>query len=151
MLLFGLVLVLLFGLVGGLDQQAIGVSQRPNQGIIRSALSALLSGLLGTLLFGLMFGLAVEPGLGLSVGSLFGLLFGLNYGGTVVIQHSTLRLLLALSSLAPLRYGAFLDHAAGRVLLRRVGGGWVFVHRLLLDYFAGLAPGLGMTGEEGER
>jgi hypothetical protein len=33
------------------------------------------------------------------------------------------------------------------VLLRRVGRGWVFVHRLLLDYFASLAPGLGMASE----
>jgi hypothetical protein len=56
-------------------------------------------------------------------------------------------LLLARAGLAPLRYAAFLDHAAGRVLLRRVGRGWVFVHRLLLDYFASLAPGLGMASE----
>jgi hypothetical protein len=55
------------------------------------------------------------------------------------------------AGLAPLRYATFLDHAAARVLLRRVGGGWVFVHRLLLDYFAGLAPGLGMVSEGEEQ
>ncbi|HEU4325037.1 MAG TPA: hypothetical protein VFS21_17990, partial [Roseiflexaceae bacterium] len=64
--------------------------------------------------------------------------------GTMMIEHPLVRLLLAHADLAPLRYAAFLDHAAERVLLRRVGGGWVFVHRLLLDYFAGLAPGLGV-------
>ncbi|HEU4328738.1 MAG TPA: NACHT domain-containing protein [Roseiflexaceae bacterium] len=64
--------------------------------------------------------------------------------GTWVIEAPLVRLLLAHAGLAPLRYAAFLDHAADRVLLRRVGGGWVFVHRLLLDYFAGLAPGLGV-------
>jgi hypothetical protein len=30
----------------------------------------------------------------------------------------------------------FLDYAAERVLLRKVGGGYIFVHRLLLEYFA---------------
>ncbi len=26
----------------------------------------------------------------------------------------------------------------GRIFLRRVGGGWVFIHRTLLDFFASL-------------
>jgi hypothetical protein len=33
---------------------------------------------------------------------------------------------------------AFLDEAAERLLLRKVGGGYIFVHRLLLEYFASL-------------
>lgn len=33
---------------------------------------------------------------------------------------------------------AFLDEAADRLLLRKVGGGYIFVHRLLLEYFASL-------------
>jgi hypothetical protein len=33
---------------------------------------------------------------------------------------------------------AFLDEAAQRLLLRKVGGGYIFVHRLLLEYFASL-------------
>jgi hypothetical protein len=37
------------------------------------------------------------------------------------------------------------------VLLRRVGGGWVFVHRLLLDYFAGLTPELEVVSEGEEK
>ena len=32
----------------------------------------------------------------------------------------------------------FLDYAAERILLRKVGGGYIFIHRLLLDYFASL-------------
>ncbi len=36
----------------------------------------------------------------------------------------------------PLRYVRFLDESAARILLRRVGGGYSFVHRLLLDWFA---------------
>jgi hypothetical protein len=36
----------------------------------------------------------------------------------------------------PINYARFLDYAAERVLLRKVGGGYVFIHRLLLEYFA---------------
>ncbi len=32
----------------------------------------------------------------------------------------------------------FLDEATDCILLRRVGGGYSFVHRLILDYFASL-------------
>ncbi len=32
----------------------------------------------------------------------------------------------------------FLDFAAERQLLRKVGGGYIFRHRMLMDYFAGL-------------
>ena len=36
------------------------------------------------------------------------------------------------------RYPRFLEYAHQRILLRRVGGGYMFVHKLLLDYFADL-------------
>jgi hypothetical protein len=32
----------------------------------------------------------------------------------------------------------FLDHCAKLVLLKKVGGGYIFIHRMLLDYFADL-------------
>jgi hypothetical protein len=38
----------------------------------------------------------------------------------------------------PWQYVRFLDYAADRVLLRRVGGGYSFIHPLLMDYFASL-------------
>jgi hypothetical protein len=45
---------------------------------------------------------------------------------------------LRLNGHAPLNYIRFLDYAAERILLRKVGGGYIFVHRMLLDYFASL-------------
>jgi hypothetical protein len=33
-------------------------------------------------------------------------------------------------------YVRFLDHAAKRILLRKVGGGYMFIHRMLLEWFA---------------
>jgi hypothetical protein len=48
--------------------------------------------------------------------------------------------MLRLNGSAPLNYVRFLDCAAGRIFLRKVGGGYIFVHRLLLEYFASLEP-----------
>lgn len=58
------------------------------------------------------------------------------YGGLDVVHHLCLRVLIWVTGRAPLRFEAFLDHAVERVYLRRVGGGFMFIHRLLLDYFA---------------
>ncbi len=45
---------------------------------------------------------------------------------------------LTLLTLARWSYSRFLDYAAERILLRKVGGGYIFAHRLLLEYFASL-------------
>jgi hypothetical protein len=52
------------------------------------------------------------------------------------IQHFTLRLFLWRAGSIPRKYIHFLDYAAEHILLRKVGGGYSFVHRLLQDYFA---------------
>jgi uncharacterized protein YjbI with pentapeptide repeats len=49
-----------------------------------------------------------------------------------------LRGLLSYNGFAPLRYVRFLDEATERLFLRRAGSGYIFVHRLLLEHFAGL-------------
>jgi hypothetical protein len=60
------------------------------------------------------------------------------YGGLTCIQHIVLRYILYYSNTIPWNYPAFLDYCADRILLRRVGGGYIFIHRLLQDYFASL-------------
>ncbi|GCF08737.1 NACHT domain-containing protein [Dictyobacter arantiisoli] len=76
----------------------------------------------------------------LFIGPSCGLLVGLLIGGWACIQHTVLRLLLWRSGAMPWNYSHFLDFATERILLRKVGGGYIFVHRLLLDYFASLLP-----------
>lgn len=79
-------------------------------------------------------------------GLVFGLVAGLSvFGGETVIRHYVLRWLLARQGVLPFPFKdraliAYLDAMADRILLRRVGGGWVFIHRTLLDYFAALHP-----------
>ncbi len=59
-------------------------------------------------------------------------------GGVASVQHFFLRLRLWRAGYIPWRYARFLDYASECILLRKVGGGYIFMHRLLLDYFASL-------------
>jgi hypothetical protein len=63
---------------------------------------------------------------------------GLSCGGAAYIQHFVLRFLLLCRRSVPFNYPHFLDYAAERILLRKVGGGYIFIHRLLLEHFASL-------------
>ena len=74
-----------------------------------------------------------------SLGGLtIGLVVGLSLGGLFSLRHFVLRQVLCMNRSAPLNYVRFLDYAASRLFLRKVGGGYIFVHRMLMDYFASL-------------
>lgn len=63
------------------------------------------------------------------------------YGGTDALQHYLLRLLLWRSGAMPWRYADFLDYAAEELhILQKVGGGYMFIHRYLLEHFAAMQP-----------
>ena len=81
-------------------------------------------------------------GIGVIIGVVVGVVVGLHKGGFAAIQHLLLRLLLWRAGSIPWDYPRFLDYAASRILLRKVGGGYIFVHRLLLEYFASLNTAL---------
>lgn len=107
-----------------------------------------MSSLTVWLTLGVLFGLLFAPGLGWFFGLLFGLLFatfaglivGLLYGGSTFIQHYTLRWLLYRQGSLPFRdLIPWLDHCCERLFLRRVGGGYIFIHRLLMEHFAAMA------------
>ena len=59
-------------------------------------------------------------------------------GGFACIQHFVLRIVLYRSGKIPWNYARFLDYATERIFLQKVGGGYIFIHRLLLDHFASL-------------
>ncbi|HII06814.1 MAG TPA: NACHT domain-containing protein [Methanotrichaceae archaeon] len=164
-LIFGLIFGLFGGLIGGLRVGLIGGRRwgRLEEGEIKPAevlnwpwkkgrkmlTCVLSSGLFGGLIFGLSCGLGgglsggLSRGLigGLSCGLGGGLMFGLAFGGLAVIQHFALRFVLSRKGFLPWRLVPFLDYATERIFLRKVGGGYVFVHRMLMDYFADLEPG----------
>ena len=143
---FGLSFWLSFGLIGGLigglksGLSSTEVKQRtfPNQGIWSSRKNfvrvGLIFGLIGGLIFGLTYGLISGLTYGLSVGLIGGLL----NGGTTCIQHFNLRRILFCKGRIPWNYARFLDYASERLLMKKVGGGYVFYHRMLMEHFAGI-------------
>jgi hypothetical protein len=149
------------GLVGGLSptQMPERISLSPNEGIWRSGRRGLIAVLVFVLLVGLAAGLVVGQ-LGRSIhnevyGLIFGLIFG-SVGGLVLglafnlmsgrtgiaafLQHFVLRFFLWRLGLLPWDLVAFLDEATTRLLLRKVGGSYIFVHRLLRDVLATQGP-----------
>jgi energy-coupling factor transporter ATP-binding protein EcfA2 len=71
---------------------------------------------------------------------LSGPIFGLVYGGGACIQHFNLRLILYKKDRIPWNYARFLDYASERLLMKKVGGGYVFYHRMLMEHFARIEP-----------
>lgn len=156
---------LVYGLLQGISRRNLDNRHRylPNEGMRRSFYYSLLGGAIGIVvvtvlsvvttvintvlsdgLTGIQRGgvwlMSVHLGLAnaLLLGPAGGLLIGLLLGGLACVQHGVLRVILWKMGVLPLKPSRFLDYAADSVLLHRVGGGYIFVHRLLLEYFAGL-------------
>jgi hypothetical protein len=102
----------------------------------------LVFGLLGVLLFvlraGLLFGLLDGLTGALVFGILGALIGGIIGGADSVVKHYLLRLILWSQGHTPRNYARFLDHCAGLIFLRRVGGGYIFIHRMLMEHFAAM-------------
>jgi hypothetical protein len=144
-LVLGFSIWLALGLVDGLTDKESALFQRiserttPNRGVHRSLKNAIFFVLLLGGLSGLVLGLISGLNEGLVSGLIIGLFAGIELGGYAVIQHYVLRFLLWGEGFAPLRYVRFLDHAADLLFLRKVGGGYIFVHRMILEHFAAMA------------
>jgi len=107
----------------------------PNEGIRRSAQLGLVTALLASSFPGILSGLIIGPINGLALGVFGAVFLGLRNGLQAVLRHYILRFYLWRTHLFPWNAVRFLDDARSRMLLQRVGGGYSFVHRLLLDYF----------------
>lgn len=145
----GLFLVLALIVIFGLSRSEVPETRTfPNQGIWRSASNAFRVGclvLVASILFvvafavsdpkdSLLFGLAV----GIFMGLLSGTVFGLAVGGAACIQYAVLRFILVHNGDIPRHIVNFLEYAVERIFLRKVGGGYLFPHRMLLEHFATL-------------
>lgn len=146
--LFGVCGAIVGAIFSGLQARVLPIKTLANQGIRLSLKNAFAGGLLVAIAFGF---------LGAVVGSLLfleseqvilaaagfalvaGLFGGLWSGGVDWIHHFVLRLILGLRGSLPLRLARFLDYAADELhILQKVGGGYMFIHRSLLEYFAAL-------------
>jgi hypothetical protein len=131
-LFYGFFIVLLFGLHPSEIDRAAVTKIPSNLGIKRSWQYGLSLGLVAGVIFAIPYGLTV--GLGIFWFSIP--LFGLR----TCIQHLTLRLMLYKKGRIPWNYAKFLDFASERLLMKKIGGGYVFFHRMLLEHFAALYP-----------
>jgi len=154
-LTFGLISGVIVGVLVGFVGYGVEMTTRPNQGIRNSARNALNIGVTTCLVVGLplgllttitwrmalgqsnslMVGISIFLGIGLS----FGLITGLLFGGFACVQHFVLRMLLYRAGKIPWHFIPFLDYAVERIFLQKVGGGYIFIHRTMLEYFANLA------------
>lgn len=136
----------LTAMFGGLSSEVVVKKTIPNQGIWLSSRNALITGLgfglttglisgsLGGLLGGFWWGVDAGLGFGLAAGAMAFLW----YGGFDIIQHYILRFILWYRGHTPRNYAHFLDYAANRIFLQKVGGGYQFIHRLLMEHFAAM-------------
>jgi transcriptional regulator with XRE-family HTH domain len=167
----GLAYWLALGIFQSITQEQLEDEDRQsfNQGVRRSALNSTIIGLLSGAIIGgigfLGYWLSYVLNEGLSKGMSYGLdegfskglgsalsivwLFAIGgglvgwavSGGWAVLRHVVLRWVLSRRQVFPWHAQAFLDDATARILLRRDGGGYSFIHRLLLEYFANLDDG----------
>jgi hypothetical protein len=135
----------MMGLIGGAIIGSIGILKPWLTTRLTEALNSVLNyGPSSVLSPVLSYGQKVELIHGLSSVLSYGLLLGISgallifllTGGLAVLRHFSIRLLLWRSHTFPWPAPQFLDDSCARFLLRRVGGGYSFTHRLLLDHFA---------------
>ena len=139
---------LILGLSNGLSSTTLEGHRRvtPNEGIRHSASNSLRIGCVSALASGFVYELSQMLPYGLTwwlsnieLNDLLiimlagGIIAGLLTGGLACLRHAVLRWLLWRSKYISWNYSHFLDDSTQRILLKRVGGGYSFVHRLVLD------------------
>lgn len=67
-----------------------------------------------------------------------GIFYVFRFGGSAFLMHFLLRFFLLFQPNFPTRIVHFLDRCTELTLLQRVGGGYLFVHRLIMEYLAAL-------------
>jgi len=162
-LISGLIVGIIIGTTGGLnsglnacfEKRETRQKMSPNQGIRSSRYNTWRMSLLSFLILSGMgtvisLGLCIvmplyAPILFPTITGIFaymGLLNGFyEYGGNTIIKHYTLRWVMARQGILPYPFWdkkliTYLDAMVDRLLLRRKGNGYMFIHRTLLEHFA---------------
>jgi hypothetical protein len=139
LLLTGIWLILVTGVLAGIGKRVLDRKHVPNQGIWLTGKNAILSGLVTSLFNGLIIWLTTASSIAaIDVALSSGLLMFLWMGGFELVHHLVLRLILWWQGHIPWNYSRFLDHATALIFLRKVGGGYIFVHRLIMEHFTTL-------------
>lgn len=133
----------------GLRPGELRLRMSPGQGVAQSLRSGITVMTRVMMLAGVLLGLAVSAAMLIAGRTIIvdaapwmvwlliylGLGFALAFGLLAYLQHARLRRVLHDRGHIAEEYPAFLNQTAERNLLRKVGGGYTFVHALLLQYF----------------
>ncbi len=148
---FVLIIALPASVWNGITSSVSNLKCKPNEGIRRSirnafifATAVAISILATPIMLLCVHGTADITLVALTcLGSLaFALFIMLLRAGLDVIQHYVLRVTLRVERGIPFRLAEFLDYAVNELrFLQKVGGGYIFIHRILLDHFADMEPG----------
>ena len=140
---FGTVYAALGALLGGLEPRVFKGKTGPNQGIRFSLRMAVLMGLNAIWLVAMVAVFAKIGHFGNGPWAILGWLAGmftalfLWFGGVDVLKHYVLRAVLAASGKVPWNLARLLDHARDLNLMQKVGNGYMFIHRRLLEHLTG--------------
>ena len=112
-------------------------------GLIEGTLGGVIGSIAGVLIGIFLSHSTRDKLMGLTMGSMIGGLIGglmgsLRNGGISCIQHLVLRRILYFQGCIPWNYAEFLDYATELRLMKKVGGGYIFYHRMLMEHFAGM-------------
>jgi hypothetical protein len=137
-----LCLALVFALFSLLVARQLPVTDQPGRGWYRTLIRATFSGAGFGILFGAIalcfyltkpYPAAFYPAMVAVAWALPGFMF---YGGFDLVFALTLRVLLALSRTLPWKLREFFEQGCHLTFLRRIGPGYMFIHRELLDFIA---------------
>jgi len=130
--------------ISGLRSSPSATAVQPNQGMRHSLRNAIQLGLIFGFIFFITIFVATAPvstvSFGITQGFISAFSFGFNgfiiFGGYAVIQHVIVRSILVRRGTIEANLAQFLDTSASLLLMRKVGSGYIFIHRYLLEYFA---------------
>lgn len=137
--LAGAVFGIVFGLRRGMTSRFLYGMRLENQhGVVFGLFFGILCGALSQMIFR-------DMAMSLVIGVSSTMTAILLHSGLFYIQYWILRSVLTLNKRIVWNYARFLDHCHERIFLRKVGGGYIFIHRMLMEHFAN------MTDEDIER
>ena len=124
--------------LGGLRGRSAEAKSRPNQGVWLSLRNAFIAALVLAATLAAVAWVIRDPVYAWQIALLAAVIGASIMGGSVVVKHFLLRVMLHSHQQLPWRYARFLDYASQLVLLRKVGNGYIFIHGLMQSYFANL-------------
>lgn len=125
----------LIAMFGGISTGTLDLRYKPNQGMRNTTKLALSTSIVsGLFVFLLTVIFQISTSFGITSGLFTAIGMGLFFGGGTIIKHLFIRSILRCSD-TPYNLATTLDYCNKIHLLRKIGGGYIFPHRYIMEYF----------------